>query len=80
MDQRISAYTTTVDFALHLHRRVGHPSSQHFSFICTSCNSSKVKNELDKCDVCFRAESTRNVFPLGENKADDLFILIHCDL
>lgn len=62
-----SAYTSTVDFALHLHRRVGHPSSQHL-------------DELDKCDVCFRAENTRNVFPLGENKADDLFILIHYDL
>lgn len=63
-----------------MHRRLGHPSSQHLSYVISTSSNSKIKKELDSCDVCFRAKQTRTVFPLSENKEDDLFGLIHCDL
>ena len=32
------------------------------------------------CDVCLRAKQSRDHFPIIENKATDIFELIHCDL
>lgn len=63
-----------------LHQRLGHPSSQNLSFISNTSRNSKIKKLLDTCGVCSRAKQTRNIFPVSDNKADDLFSLIHCDL
>ncbi|KAH9705236.1 retrovirus-related pol polyprotein from transposon RE1 [Citrus sinensis] len=61
------------------HRRLGHPSSkvvQLLPFIdLASCLSS-----FQNCDVCFQAKQCRDKFVLSNNKASDIFELIHCDL
>lgn len=56
MDQPIAAYATTLESVLLLHRRLGHPPSQHLSYVSSTSRSSKIKKELDSCDVCFRAK------------------------
>ena len=34
----------------------------------------------DACDICFRAEQSRSVFPISSNKATSCFDLIHYDI
>jgi len=34
----------------------------------------------DICDVCFKAKQTRSQFITSDNKASDLFELVHCDI
>ena len=34
----------------------------------------------DVYDVCFRTKQTRSHFSISENKVNDLFELIHCDI
>ena len=40
----------------------------------------KRHKKFDVCDVCYRAKQTRNRFPISDNKASELFELIHCDI
>ena len=50
------------------------------SIISTTSRQSRVKKLLDKCDLCFRAKQTRNIFPISNNTSSELFHLVHCDL
>lgn len=61
------------------HARMGHPSTKITKLISTvNC---KPKDRLnDGCDVCHHAKQTRDKFNVSNNKASDLFELIHCDL
>ena len=43
-------------------------------------NKSLDRNKSSTCDVCHRAEKTREYFPTSLNKAKEIFYLIHCDV
>ena len=77
---QLQAHAISTDTTRMLHQRLGHPSSQIMSFISTTSRQSRVKKLLDKCDVCFQAKQTRNIFPISNNKSSELFHLVHCDL
>jgi len=65
------------------HHRFGHSSSEVMSTLFKNLEilgDKKENNKLDVCDVCFRAKQTRSRFSISENKASDLFDLIHCDV
>lgn len=51
---------------------------EKFSQINSSVEISREEHE--HCDVCFRAKQTRVPFISSENKANNIFNLIHCDL
>jgi len=59
------------------HWRFGHPSSQALSYIFSNIRS---RNKSDLCDVCLRAKQTRMPFSISENKANNCFDLVHCDI
>ena len=79
--QRIKAHKVDGMGSLDLwHARLGHPSLKVTKLI-SAIAIRKDSGVLNKsCDICHRAKQTRNSFPLSENKASDLFELIHCDL
>ena len=61
------------------HKRLGHPSLKITKLLpLVDCKEAGVL--YYHCDVCLRAKQTRDKFPLNENKASDMFELIHCDL
>ena len=60
------------------HHRFGHPSYEAMSVLFKSLGISG--GNKDACDVCFRAKQTRSRFAISENKASNLFELIHCDI
>ena len=63
------------------HQRMGHPSKEIMSVLLRSLNcSSHVDGQNKVCDVCFWAKQTRNYFPISDNKAKELFEIIHCDI
>ena len=78
----IRAYKTTSIASYELwHRRMGHPSSRVVDLIYevdSVGGNDGVKNKF--CDICFRAQQTREVFFSSDNKAKECFDLIHCDL
>ncbi|RVW23158.1 Retrovirus-related Pol polyprotein from transposon TNT 1-94 [Vitis vinifera] len=78
----IRAYKTTSTASYELwHRRMGHPSSRVIDLIYEVDSVGRndgVKNKF--CDICFRAQQTREVFFSSDNKAKECFDLIHCDL
>ena len=78
----IRAYKTTSIASYELwHRRMGHPSSRVVDLIYEVDSVGRndgVKNKF--CDICFRAQQTREVFFSSDNKAKECFDLIHCDL
>lgn len=61
------------------HRRLGHQSNHHLSFIpeVVSHLNSMTKSV---CDACHRAKLTRSPFPLSESNANECFDLVHCDI
>jgi len=60
--------------------RVGHPSFKVIKLV-PALDVRKDSDLLNKhCDTCHRAKHKRDIFPLSDNKAFDLFELIHCDL
>jgi len=60
---------------------MGHPSKEVMILLSGYLHySSLVQENNDICDVYFRAKETRNPFSLSENKAKNLFEIIHCDL
>nr|KYP63606.1 Retrovirus-related Pol polyprotein from transposon TNT 1-94 [Cajanus cajan] len=62
------------------HKRLGHPSFK-ISKLIPELSENKCKDLLNKnCDICFRAKQSRDMFPLSEHKANNIFDLIHCDL
>lgn len=63
------------------HRRVGHPCEKALSNVF-EIGSKTVARSSDHefCDICYRAKQTRGVFPQSDNKTDECFALIHCDL
>ncbi|XP_026445565.1 uncharacterized protein LOC113346210 [Papaver somniferum] len=68
------------DMADLCHKRLGHPSRQVMELLPQVCRSNNNKLEFKACDIFYRAKQTRSIFPLSENKAVDLFDLIHCDV
>lgn len=60
------------------HRRMGHPSLKITQLVS---NVRDKNNEFGNkvCDVCQRAKQTRDSFPLSNNKATNVFELVHCD-
>ncbi|XP_026397161.1 uncharacterized protein LOC113291895 [Papaver somniferum] len=62
------------------HRRLGHASNKVVSLLpgMNKVDCRKFLNE--PCDICFKAKQTRTTFPVSENKADDFFDLVHCDV
>ncbi|XP_048228520.1 uncharacterized protein LOC8264641 isoform X2 [Ricinus communis] len=62
------------------HKRMGHPSKKAVELL-PNVNSNSIDSvESKPCDVCFRAKQTRKVFLSSDNKANEIFELIHCDL
>jgi len=61
------------------HKQLGHPCLK-ITKLLPLIDSRKISILDDHCDVCLGAKQTRNKFPLSENKASDMFKLIHCDL
>ncbi|GJT43032.1 retrovirus-related pol polyprotein from transposon TNT 1-94 [Tanacetum coccineum] len=62
------------------HKRLGHPSAK-IAELLPDVGSRSTSNLVNKvCDVCLRAKQSRDHFPISENKATDIFELIHCDL
>ena len=60
------------------HHHFGHPSHEVISGFFKKlglCGGNK-----DVCDVCFGAKQSRSRFTISDNKASDLFELIHCDI
>jgi len=57
---------------------LGHASNEVMSAFFKNLGVSG--GDKDACDVCFRAKQTRSRFVILENKASDLFELIHCDI
>ncbi|XP_026429105.1 uncharacterized protein LOC113325087 [Papaver somniferum] len=62
------------------HKRLGHPSNKIISLLpgMNKVDCQKFLNE--PCDTCFKAKQTRASFPISENKANDIFSLVHCDV
>ncbi|XP_026429269.1 uncharacterized protein LOC113325285 [Papaver somniferum] len=62
------------------HRRLGHASNKVISLLpgANKVDCQKFVNE--PYDICFKAKQTRTTFPVSENKADDFFDLVHCDV
>jgi len=56
---------------------MGHPSSEALLLPTTL---SVKKNKVNVCEICFRAEQTFSQFHGNENKAQNLFHLIHYDI
>ncbi|KAH9781145.1 retrovirus-related pol polyprotein from transposon RE1 [Citrus sinensis] len=61
------------------HRRLGHHSSKVVQLL-PFIDSASCLPSFQNCDVCFRAKQCRDKFVLSNNKASDIFELIHCDL
>lgn len=58
---------------------MGHPSIKITKLVANI--SSKIDVfEQKACDVCQRAKQTRDSFSLNNQRASDVFELIHCDL
>ncbi|KAG7593962.1 GAG-pre-integrase domain [Arabidopsis thaliana x Arabidopsis arenosa] len=64
------------------HERLGHPSPKVLSSFLSKLPvfDSSSSGSHDFCEVCIQAKQTRSVFPDSNNKAEDLFSLIHCDV
>ena len=58
---------------------MGHPSSKVVQLL-PFIDSASCLSSFQNCDVCFRAKQCRDKFVLSNNKASDIFELIHCDL
>jgi len=64
------------------HHLLGHPSKQMLSFLPKDLN---VSNSLHKegtnaCDICYHAKQTCCPFYNSENKSNDSFDMLHCDI
>lgn len=62
------------------HARMGHPSSQVLQYLSQLLDFSFDLNEVHCCDICHRSKQCRLPFALSNNKAENHFHLIHCDL
>ena len=63
------------------HCRMGHPSSQALSLLSPSIHEDFCRSDKAKlCDACIHAKQTRMPFPLSNNKASQIFDLVHCDI
>ena len=71
--------TSGVDSFTMWHRRMGHPSSQIVGLLPCIHVTKKDKHE-QVCDICLRAKQTRDIFIPSQNKANEPFDLIHCDV
>ncbi|XP_074288382.1 uncharacterized protein LOC141613544 [Silene latifolia] len=61
------------------HRRLGHPSDHVVKTIIPFASSLNFNKDW-VCDVCHLAKQHRNSFSNNEQRALDIFDLIHCDL
>ncbi|XP_074297465.1 uncharacterized protein LOC141628191 [Silene latifolia] len=59
------------------HKRLGHPSNKVVTLIPLVSKNSIIDAP---CDICHHAKQVRSSFYLSNNKASDIFELIHCDL
>jgi len=64
------------------HHRLGYPSKQVLSFLSKDLNisSSLHKEGINACDICYHAKQTHCPFYNSENKANDSFDMLHCDI
>lgn len=63
------------------HRRLGHPAKSVLSSLADFVDLSGVNShENEPCDICVRAKHPRLSFPDSDNKATEIFSLIHCDV
>ena len=63
------------------HRRLGHPGSEAMSTLSNVLGfSNNSQQKLEVHDICFRAKQARTQFRASENKADNIFELVHCDI
>jgi len=60
------------------HQCMGHPS---LKITCLAFNVGNMSSELENkaCDVCFRANQARDIFPLSIHNVVSSFDLIHYD-
>lgn len=59
------------------HRRLGHSSNTIFDLFPTVGSRNK---DFSTCGTCLRAKQCREMFHSNNNKSDEIFDLIHCDL
>lgn len=71
--------TSGVDSFTMWHRRLGHAESQIVSLLHNIHVGEKDK-QGQVCDICLRAKQTRDIFIPSQNKANEPFDLIHCDV
>lgn len=63
------------------HIRLRHPSDSVVNKFLKKSSLNVSKNFGDRpCNICVRANQTRDHFPLSMNKAIEIFCLIYCDL
>ncbi|XP_071741361.1 uncharacterized protein [Rutidosis leptorrhynchoides] len=61
------------------HCRLGHPADQVLGVLSNDLQFTSDKNN-DHCDVCHKAEQTREPFPLSDHKTTYLGELVHLDM
>lgn len=62
------------------HSRMGHPSDQALQKISHLLRCNFVFNKDGCCDICHQSKQCRFPFNISNNKAEEPFHLIHCDL
>jgi len=60
---------------------MGHPSSEVMRIFAKNLGFSiPVSDKGGACDTCFRVKQIITQFKISDNKADNLFELVHCDI
>lgn len=59
------------------HQRLGHPSNKVFDLLPVGVKRVK---DFSACDVCLQAKQCRNMFHSSDNKASEVFEMIHYDV
>lgn len=62
------------------HSSMGHPSFQALQQVSHLLKCTFDSNKIVCCDVCHRSKQCRHSFAQSNNKAEEPFSLIHCDL
>ncbi|XP_074305338.1 uncharacterized protein LOC141640433 [Silene latifolia] len=62
------------------HKRLGHPSPKIVNLLPTVSKPINSSSFDSPCDVYHHAKQVRHSFTLSDNKASDIFELVHCDL
>ena len=60
---------------------MGHPSNEVMPLFAKDLGfPDYVRSKNNMCDACYCAKHTRMQFHVSDNKANDLFEVVHCDI